>query len=284
MAVTYFGELHSSRAVTYGAQDGSVTRKWVLIGTQDEAEVYAYVVVNTDEYWDGFIRNNIEFEPQGGLIWHVTVTYGITGQGGGESPVGSEVPTEVSVPADDESLGAGWQFDTGGGTVHITQSITTISGTRRGGGVATDFKNAIGVTKDSVEGCDIFTPGYEWSRTVARPVCTPAYIKTLAELTGTVNNDAWYHYDQGEVLFLGASGQRNDDGKWSITYKFSVRFNQGNIEVCDNLTVPSKLGHEYLWVLYAEEVQAGQVAPLPEAAYVEQVYEFKDFAALEIGV
>lgn len=77
-------------------------------------------------------------------------------------------------------------FDTGGGTTHITQSLQTVA---KYPADAPDFKGAIGVHNDSVEGTDITIPVYNFKETHYLPalLVTPAYKATLFTVTGKVN-------------------------------------------------------------------------------------------------
>ena len=177
-------------------------------------------------------------------------------------------------------------FDTGGGSKHINQSLATVSVTPSG---APDYGGAIGVDGDgNVNGIDITMPVMNFSETHyfrASKVST-AYKKRLAELTGTVNDGKFKGYDPGEVLFLGASGTRqgkHSDDDWEITFRFAVSPNRKNLKVGD-LIVKEKLGWDYLWVRYADDISKDRksLVKKPEAAYVERVYQAADFGGLGI--
>ena len=89
------------------------------------------------------------------------------------------------------------------------------------------------------------------------------------------------------MLFLGASGSRRGkhrDDEWEISFKFAVSPNVSGLSV-GPLSIKSKLGWDYLWVRYANEVSSDQknLIKTPTAAYVERVYESRDFGGLGIG-
>src|SRR5690606_18604713 len=113
--------------------------------------------------------------------------------------------------------------------------------------------------------------------------------KTLAALTGSVNNTPFKSFAAGEVLFLGASGstRENEDGDtvWEITFSFAASPNVTGLTVGD-ITGIEKRGWDYLWVRYADAVdgEAHVLVKKPVAVYVEQVYPFGNFGALGIGV
>jgi hypothetical protein len=227
----------------------------------------------TASTYDDLIRKSTSPEPVhvdttnlDTCIWEVTVQYGEK-----DEPESGDPST--------------FSFDTGGGTQHITQSLSTI-GKYAASGTAPDFKGAIGVTHDNVEGVDITVPVYNFSEThyLADATVTPSYRGTLFNLTGKVNNGSFKGLAAGECLFLGASGSKRGEDDWEITYRFAASPNRTGISV-GPITVASKKGWEYLWVRYADEEDAGSntLVKKPIAAYVERVYEEGNFAALGIG-
>lgn len=183
-----------------------------------------------------------------------------------------------------------FNFDTGGGTSHITNSRSTISKTAAVG-TAPDHKGAIGVTGiNSVAGVDIVTPKFDFALTVFKDSVTTAYLGNVYDLTGKTNNaqvvltinGATLTFEIGELLFRGASGGKTlGKGQWENTYRFTAIPNATNIPV-GAITVPAKKGHEYLWVQYrpAEDGPSKTAGPVPFAAYVEQVYLSGNFALL----
>lgn len=189
--------------------------------------------------------------------------------------------------APNESGGSTYQFDTGGGTAHISQSIATLSATAAPGvPAAPDFEGAIGVTDQAVEGVDIVVPVFSFSEThyLDASVVSSAYIQTLFSLTGKVNSASFKGYSIGEVLFRGASGTLKDWTTWELTYNFSASPNASSFDVGPITGIPLKRGWDYLWVLHneAEDATAGHLARRPIAAYVEQVYQMSDLTLLGI--
>ncbi len=178
-------------------------------------------------------------------------------------------------------------FDTGGGSKHISQSLDTVA---KFPSDAPDFAGAIEVDNDgNVNGVDITMPVMNFSEThYFRPAkVSTLYKKRLADLTGKVNSKKFKGYDEGEVLFLGASGSRRGKSSkddWEISFKFAVSPNVKSMKV-GTLSVSKKNGWDYLWVRYNNEVSADQKSLIkkPVAAYVEKVYEAADFGGLGIG-
>ncbi|MCE5280347.1 MAG: hypothetical protein ABFD92_07895 [Planctomycetaceae bacterium] len=179
-----------------------------------------------------------------------------------------------------------YEFDTTGGTQHITQSKFTTMKFAPPGKVAPDFGGAIGVTKDSVDGCDITVPVYAFSEThvLADAAVTPQYKAILFALTGKVNDAMFKGLNPQECLFLGATGSKRGSGAWEITYRFAGNPSVDGITIGDIVNV-SKLGWEYLWVRYqdVEDANAKSIVKRPQAAYTEKVYDSANFALLGIG-
>lgn len=180
-----------------------------------------------------------------------------------------------------------WSFDTGGGTIHVTNSRAT---TAYPPAVApfpgpADFKGGINVREGSVEGVDVVSPNLriQLEATFKHEFVTLAYIRKLAYLTGTVNKDEFKGLEPGEVLFLGASGRQDpNEGTWQITFSFEVNENENDLFV-GGIGPIIKRGFDYLWVRYRDTDQHGMVVRIPVAVYVEEVYKFKSFDALGIG-
>ena len=149
--------------------------------------------------------------------------------------------------------------------------------------------SAIGVDGDSVAGVDIVVPQLTWTETYDVPstYVTYDYIKSIAALTGTVNNAAFRSFAAGEVLFLGASGshewdEEKGDGPWSLSYKFVASPNVTN-ETIGSIAGVEKRGHDYLWIRYEDSVTDNTLLKKPKFVYVNKVYRDGSFSGLGIG-
>lgn len=262
-------EKFESRQVTTGQQP-SVELRYVIRGTNSDVEARTALLAAspaTYDPWGGGLlflpRDTVTVQPIGDLLWEGIVRYGL-------------------VPQTAESV---FTFDTGGGTQHVTHSLATVSRYAPPGKTAPDFKGAIGVTADSVEGVDIAVPVYHFSEThyLADTTVTPEYKATLFSLTGNVNNAAFKGFAAGEVLFLGAAGSKRGSGDWEITYRFAASPNVTNLTIGD-ITGINKKGWEYLWVRYSdsEDAVAKALVKRPVAVYIEQVYPYGDLNGLGI--
>lgn len=202
--------------------------------------------------------------------WLAKVTWGaVRASWSGNPPVGS--PLRAS-------------FDTTGGTVRVFQSKETLEGVGRDGAPIPDFKGAIGVTRNGVEGVDIVQPRMRrvFTKTIADAAITPEYEGTLFALTGKVNNASFLNFAAGELLFLGARGEQQETGDWTVGFEFIANPNRADVQIGDLETIDDVGGHNVLWSYYQEEVDstAEIVVTRPIYAYVERVYDAGDFTAL----
>lgn len=288
-------------------------KSWKIFGTTDDRAVHDDVNVTlwtSYLYWEypGQPLNQLQAESYtldylGDEAWQLTVNY-------------------VSRGADDDlkpdPLRRSRSFDTSGGTAHITQApywpdMSTIdqdiknawlgidiphgekSYPTTGADIAPSQRGAIGVDGANVNGVDITVPALQWTETYDVPAqyVSTAYIKTISALTGSVNASAFRGFARGEVLFLGGNGSQDWDTEkgnspWSLSYKFVASAN------ADGTTLPtltvgtisdiSKLGHEYIWIRYEDQVDSSTIVKRPRHVYVNQIYPFADFSYLGIGV
>ena len=261
MAVTIH-EKFDSREATEGVQQSVAELVYVVQGTEDDATVRTLVQNTIPAFYAELPFQEYRIEPAGNGLWDVTVRY--SSQEGSESE---------------------FTFDTSGGTTHVSQSLETIAKYAPPEKTAPDFKGAIGVTTDSVDGTDITVPVYSFTEThyIPQASVTPAYKATLFFLTGRTNLAAFKGFQPGEVLFLGASGAKRGKDDWEITFRFAASPNVTGLTVGDIQDIDKK-GWEYLWVRYADAEDQNVLVKQPIAVYVERVYEKGDFAGLGIGV
>ena len=181
-----------------------------------------------------------------------------------------------SIPATGESL---FSFETSGGSQHITQSLETIAKYPAG---ADDTFGAIGDTGDHVEGVDVTVPVYNFSEThyIAFDTVNQAYRLTLFGLTGKVNTDAFRGFAAGEVLFLGAHGSQRGSEDWEVTFHFAASPNKTSLSIGSGdheITGIAKNGWEYMWVRYKPAAGTARSHSVPEAVYIERVYDEAKF-------
>ncbi len=268
-------EKFDSRETTDGE---SIELLYVVSGTTDDAEALTAMKTAAPDVYRDMVRRNCRIEPI-----RVDDDNPEKGVWLGVAPY---TPASRVTPDPPEVGESSYSFDTGGGTQHVTQSIQTVNKYAPPGKAAPDFKGAIGVTHDSVEGVDITVPVYNFSEThiLADTAVTETYKGTLFSLTGKVNSDTFRGLAAGQCLFLGASGSKRGDGNWEVTFSFAASPNKTDLTVGE-ITGIDKKGWEYMWVRYAdaEDTTAKTLVKKPAAVYIEKVYEDGDFSGLGIG-
>lgn len=254
--------------------NSSAELAYIVLGTDNDIAARDALEAEAPNTYATLPRQSVQIEPLGPGLWDGLARYALVGGGGGGG-----LPTGEST----------FQFDTGGGTQHITQSLATVQRVPAPGMVAPDFQSAIGVSADGVEGIDITVPVYHFAETHYKPDAqiTGAYKGVLFNLTGKVNADGFRGFAPGEVLSLGASGAKrgsSTEADWEITYRFAASPNVSGLSV-GPIGGITKKGWEYLWVRYSdqEDTAAKALVKRPVAAYVERVYESGSFAALGLG-
>lgn len=264
-------ERYGSRSSIDGPSPSATLLYWAR-GTTDEAIAKSLVRAVAPQFYTGadaagnpktLIRQQFDCRPQHNDFFYVDVSYG---------PI--------------DRVQSSWQFDTSGGSHHITQSLET-AGAYGNGAQPTNFKGAIAVTGGgkNVEGCDIILPRFVWSErhVVADALVTQPYVNSLADLTGRYNNAAWRGFPTGEILFTGAQGDKTGQDDWNIAYNFSRSPNRYDYDV-GGIMVGVKLGWHFQWVLYEEQADDNihELVQHPKAIYIERVYEPADLSQLGI--
>lgn len=235
---------------------------YVVQGTDDDGVVRSLVAATSPAIYAGLKRDSYSIKPIGNGIWECAVQY-------------SQFESDSQ-----------FTFDTGGGTQHVAQSLQTVGAYPAAGEIAPNFHGAIGVNQDQVEGTDVTIPVYNFTEThyIDDVLVTGGYKSTLFFLTGRVNNAGFKGFSTGEVLFLGASGSKRGFDDWEITFRFAASPNAAGLTL-GNISGINKEGWHYLWVRFADDEDSGSntLIKKPVAAYVEQVYEYGNFAGLGIG-
>lgn len=249
---------------------------YLVRGAEDEDAALVAVLDESTTTYAGIHREEVSVRERRGVdVWLVDVVYR-----------GNE--TEVV-----------HSFDTTGGTQHVDIARQHLDRFPAG---APDCKGVIGVEGSApgapVAGVDIVSPVYQFSEThyQSSSTVTPSFRQALARRTSMYNNDPFRGYDPCEVLFMGASGRRmgrNKSDLWEIEYRFAVSQTQvgfyvGGIppEYEDGIFVPRKRGWEYMWVMYADKMDATskRFVKAPIGVYIEKVYLGTDFSSFGIGV
>lgn len=168
------------------------------------------------------------------------------------------------------------------GSVGVTSQLQKTSFTHVGsyappGEPVPDFNGLINYTEDGAEGANIDIPvlTFNIKRNYAKGTFTLAWLANAASFVGLPNNAAWRGFGIGEVKLVGVEGS-NDAGKFDVvTFAFAASPSFTNIVIpslLGNITVPSKLGWQYLHVNY-EKVRNnnGVLVDTPIAAHVDEL-------------
>ncbi len=260
-------EFYRSGGLTGDFDNSQQELVYKITETDDYAEAYSLLIaaapVSTTIDGKVLAKRVFKCEPEDWMVWTGTVTY-----------------TKRQLEEGESS----YQFETGGGTTHITHSISTIQSVRVGGDPTANFYNAIGWSGSEIAGCDIVSPNFTFSEThvIEESAVDGAYKLALFNATGKANNATFKGFAAGEVLFLGASGSQRQDGTWEISYRFAASPNATGLSI-GGLTGINKKGWEYLWIFYEDETSEELAVKKPVQANVEQVYATTAFSALGIG-
>lgn len=245
------------------------TLEYVSEGLTSEDDVHSYALAFTPAMVStamGILyRQDVQLEPQGHDIYYVTVPYAQR-----KRVVGSYR----------------FSFSTLGGTTHIENSGPfggTIDFFKADPADADpDFQNVIGfVQDDRVDGVDKVTPVFRFTIHFRHPmgIITLAQMKRIAQITGTVNDRTFLGFAAGEILFLGADGEEGTDTETEIAYHFEASQNANNIDI-GNITVEAKEGHDYAWIKYEDEADAGVGVRTPRYVILERIYTRANLAAV----
>ena len=259
MAFT-FEEAPESRSST--ARPPTETHVWVADGEfyADNVKAYAYgatpAIIATLE---GILyRQDIQVQPEGFKLYRVTVPY---------------AKRKV------EQGNFTFDFDTSGGSVHIKASRSTVN-RYVATGTAADHKQAIGVSKDGVEGADIIIPAMKINCQFTHPlgVVTLNHGFFLAEITGSVNSTPMFGRAAGEILFMGARGSDGSDAPATIGYSFAYEKNLTGL-VYGAITDVQKDGWDLIWLEFESAASNDKPVRQPKQVNVERVYNRINLAA-----
>lgn len=314
-----FYEKPKSRSGHLDSTGRTLTRNYFCARVEDEDEVLTIARANIPRVYRGLLLKSITANNLYLDCWDVDAEYGI-GKPSGISPdtfslkIGTQsvhinqglesifrrrkndnalvTPVEPVLPnRDDFAPGEVGDAEYTAALVAYTEALEAYPAALEAyKGTAADHKNAIGVTAEDVAGCDILVPKMEWSKSVTRSELSFAYVITLFNLVGKTNDQTFYGFPPGTLLYLGAeptTGQSQlADGTefpiWTLSHQFAYERHRLNIDI-GGILIPQKKGWEYLWVHFGLVPAAGGMTQPPDAVYVDRVYEPGNYELLEIG-
>ena len=241
------------------ARPPTETHRLRVVGEDDENVVNAYVQANTpglvSTMYGVLYRQDIQVDRAAYNQWDITVPYGA-----GKFDTGDFT----------------WDFDTTGGTIHITQAKEEVG--RYPTAAAPDQLGAIAVDGDEVKGTEIVVPTLRLNVRFRHPlgVITLARAKFLSEITGLLNSGMFLGFDSEEVLFLGARGSDGSEAEAEVTYQFAVADNLTNLTV-GSITGVDKKAWDVAWIRYEDTITTVGVDDNPtrvaKFVYVDRVYD-----------
>jgi len=251
----------------------AATIPYAIIGAADEADAKATALASIPTTHNGIPRSGITISERiNATTWKAIASYEQPDSGGG---------------TDTATLENTYTFEIGGGTQNVKQGLAATVGYAEGGATPA-FSHGINFDGENINGVDVVTTQFQWSETFwfSPGAVTTAYKQTLSAVVGTVNNATFRDFPAGEVLFLGATGTKQGNGWWQITFKFARERNATGIQVGD-ITGIAKTGWQYMWVRYEDAIDGVGVHKAlikkAKAVYVETVYTSWDFDGLAIG-
>jgi hypothetical protein len=179
------------------------------------------------------------------------------------------------------------QINAGSGTVKITSSFETLRYSAPGR-TAPDFQRAIDVQDGKPQGVDRVIPATKMTLTyrLSRPANPFAFAALSSALTGTVNISSMLGHSAGELLYLGGDG--NFGNKIDPEMQFSWAASKNASLSIGSIAGVEKRGHEYLWVIYEDELSGSgsdrYVTTRPRSVYVERIYTQEDHSLLGLLV
>ena len=191
-----------------------------------------------------------------------------------------------------------YQIDTISGSQWVLSGGPAAAGTAGGvwyllNGTAPSFGGAIGVSQDTVAGCDINVPAMEvtYSQSYSGGI-GDADLRTFRALVGCINNAPFRGYATGTMEYLGCEPTGAESGAlgtnqtfvwWALAHRFRYEPDVFGATI-GGIVVPYKPGHAYLWVRYAPAVAGNVLTVPPVQINIEQVKPYADFSVLGITV
>ncbi len=197
-----------------------------------------------------------------------------------------EVVVKYGLLKPPEKGDSSYEFSTIGSQQHVTQALSTVSSHTISGRPVIDFKGAIGVTKDGVNGTDIPGRKFDFSEThyLADLAVSDSYKATLYNLTPSWNAAEFRGFPAGTCLYRGTTGGKRGEDQWELTYHFTSTPNEEDLQIGD-IVVPNKLGWDYLDVYYEviEDAESSRLIKVPRQVDVKRVIQVQSFSQLGIG-
>lgn len=234
----------------------------MIIGALNEADARDYLNITSSLNQYGLIRGDITLKKSYGPD---TFQFGIDYK-------------EKNIDDPRNLPGMKINFDTGGGTKHITEALAT-----KKYGEDCKLGNKIKVDSDgNVQGIDIPSAFLKFSETkyFKRSSMSFAFLRKLKKMTGKVNISAFRGFEKGEVRFAGSSGNWDDDTNIvSVAYNYEVRENEAAVTI-DGIKCDALLGWVFRWIYYKPKTETTGLVPKAVAILDNAVFPVDDLNKL----
>lgn len=290
----------TSKLIYSGEGEDSFDFEYEITECPTSADAYFNLLGGNGADWPGVegilqgcLLRTISMAPDGPNAWRATCSY-------------SEAKIQKK---ENEKLKAVGQFRIAFSSKSVTAKQYTAKSTVGypiDGGMllarAPDFKGAINVNAEGeVEGVESIVPAMTVSITqrMSGASLTPAYALLVSGLIGNYNNDEFMGFPAGTMQLTAGDGSLSfeipnpnteeaepvppQDRELSFEFLFSP--NLENFSIGD-VTGINKKGHQYMWTLWRDHIDSGQVFRKPRAVYVQDLYgvEPVDFSLLGLSV
>jgi hypothetical protein len=177
---------------TYG-DNPSIEVPYICEGSNNETAIKDAIYAEADEERDGLILSDVSVENIGGGKWQATATYTLKGE-----TVDNENADTV-------------QWDLSPMTVNVKVSKQSIGNYAPSGQTAPDMRQSIGYDGERVNGVDVNVGQFTFTvnRKYTDDECDEDFMTLLSHSAFHYNADAFWIWEPGEVLFMGASGGRD---------------------------------------------------------------------------
>lgn len=269
-------ERYASRETTTG-RNPSATLMYMVGQTIDEREVRLAVLAESPLFYEipALSRLSTKQKPLGGGWWTAQVDYGVNTR---DATKGS--PTDQNQnnkPGAGDPLTPDIKVDFQSVQQHITQSLYVAHSYRATADTdeIQDNKGAIGVSKTGVAGCDIPVPLLTWTETwtFLAQFVTWGDVRTIGDLVGRTNNQAFRVFPPGEVMFMGGGITEQGVDKFRISFNFK---RQPNVVLAAGKFLPgwpsiTKDAWDYMDVSYKQSTGASSLPFVPRNVYIHRV-------------
>lgn len=266
----------SSRNVRYVVFEAATFDEAIAVLDRDSALNEGDLVRNS---YDGVQRIN-------GDTWDASVNY---------VPFVGGLPDPSAFPG---GRTGSFQFETGGGKRKVLKNLVTYQVANPTGAdtplTAEQAGQLINANADGVEGVEIESSVFRFSvsKAFSPAELAPGYVARLYEATNCWNltpvnvhvDGIVLNFAQGELIFLGASGGRGEDGLWKFTYAFAAMKNQDPLTIEGLDPMPNVFGWSYVEVKTERSTIGTPAVPIrkPILAIEHKVYEHYDLNTLGI--